>query len=424
MSMHVAQKRHIASLYRLIPAAMMLAALVIAAPVRAEQSQDIKRPVVEVDTSVLMQYGRASGNPANPVVTPSGRLTEPERFSGDMLVAPILGDAAPRKPLLTGAPPTVKGVPVASAAVPAKKPAPQAAQAENHFPAIANPPVPPRRPATQYASKDFVKQARQQVGTSPAPQYQVRHQPIPGVPAMPARPAGKVVAETTYLPKSEDAENALLKRMMQMDRTQVLAGVQDVAGRTEKSAPPTTNLPAALFKSGAQHPVPSGPNGPVTSERIAAQNDIGTEKIAANVAEGLAAVEPAAGVAPSISSALITLPEGAYQGATALSSLPLAGDGALSDELRASLTENIIPALQKERDTRLQLQSFADHSAGGPLSARRTALSRALALRAFLMEHGIEAHRLEMRALGLPAANAPAGAVNRIDLVLIRDQAA
>lgn len=61
----------------------------------------------------------------------------------------------------------------------------------------------------------------------------------------------------------------------------------------------------------------------------------------------------------------------------------------------------IITYLKQNDAARLQIRAFADQSADQSASdARRLSLSRALALRSHLMDHGISSLRLDVRALG------------------------
>lgn len=64
---------------------------------------------------------------------------------------------------------------------------------------------------------------------------------------------------------------------------------------------------------------------------------------------------------------------------------------------------------------RLRLSAYANAGAGSAARARRTSLARALAVRGFLIERGIKASRIDLRALG--NMDGAAGA-DRVDVVL------
>lgn len=73
--------------------------------------------------------------------------------------------------------------------------------------------------------------------------------------------------------------------------------------------------------------------------------------------------------------------------------------------------------LAEMTDTRLQVRAYATGEDGNAGSARRISLSRALAVRGWLMEHGIKPNRVDVRALGAQADRAP---LDRVDLVFVR----
>jgi outer membrane protein OmpA-like peptidoglycan-associated protein len=64
---------------------------------------------------------------------------------------------------------------------------------------------------------------------------------------------------------------------------------------------------------------------------------------------------------------------------------------------------------------RLRLAAYANAGSGSAAKARRTSLARALAVRGFLIERGIKASRIDLRALGHTAAVAEA---DRVDVVV------
>ena len=69
-----------------------------------------------------------------------------------------------------------------------------------------------------------------------------------------------------------------------------------------------------------------------------------------------------------------------------------------------------------ETESRIQLKAFAAGSANRPSTARRLSLSRALAVRSFLIEQGMRSTRIDVRALGVPADDGPA---DRVDVILL-----
>ena len=62
---------------------------------------------------------------------------------------------------------------------------------------------------------------------------------------------------------------------------------------------------------------------------------------------------------------------------------------------------------------RLQLMAYAGGQTLSSSQARRVSLSRALAIRSFLIENGVRSTRIDVRALGNKTSEEP---LNRVDL--------
>jgi outer membrane protein OmpA-like peptidoglycan-associated protein len=67
-------------------------------------------------------------------------------------------------------------------------------------------------------------------------------------------------------------------------------------------------------------------------------------------------------------------------------------------------------------EQRIQLKAFASGTSERPSAARRESLSRALAVRSFLIENGIRSTRIDVRALGQPTDGGPN---DRVDVILL-----
>ena len=72
--------------------------------------------------------------------------------------------------------------------------------------------------------------------------------------------------------------------------------------------------------------------------------------------------------------------------------------------------------LQANPEARLQLKAYAAGTPETASQARRLALSRALAVRSFLIERGIRSTRIDVRALGIPEDDGPE---DRVDVVIV-----
>jgi outer membrane protein OmpA-like peptidoglycan-associated protein len=67
-------------------------------------------------------------------------------------------------------------------------------------------------------------------------------------------------------------------------------------------------------------------------------------------------------------------------------------------------------------NNRLQLKSFAGGSGETPSASRRRSLSRALAVRSYLIEKGFRSTRIDVRALGMAADQGPP---DRVDVIIL-----
>ncbi|HTK85413.1 MAG TPA: hypothetical protein VL625_10040 [Patescibacteria group bacterium] len=98
-----------------------------------------------------------------------------------------------------------------------------------------------------------------------------------------------------------------------------------------------------------------------------------------------------------------------------------AGVDDLDSKVTSVLQAQVLPLLKDHPSWKLQIQSFASPTDNEPISARKVSLSRALAVRSWLLDKGLEPRRMEVRALGLETDRDP---LDRLDMVLIDPEAA
>ncbi len=87
----------------------------------------------------------------------------------------------------------------------------------------------------------------------------------------------------------------------------------------------------------------------------------------------------------------------------------------ISDAARAPL-EELSNKMKESEDLRVQLLAYAGGTSETASQARRLSLSRALAVRSFLINQGVRSTRMDVRALGNKAESGPA---DRVDAVLV-----
>jgi outer membrane protein OmpA-like peptidoglycan-associated protein len=106
------------------------------------------------------------------------------------------------------------------------------------------------------------------------------------------------------------------------------------------------------------------------------------------------------------------LPPAPATGAPTLQVAFAAGDAKLPNAARDTL-KSLADKLKAEENVRLQLLAYAGGGALSASEARRLSLSRALAVRSFLIENGVRSTRIDVRALGDKTTDQP---INRVDV--------
>jgi len=89
------------------------------------------------------------------------------------------------------------------------------------------------------------------------------------------------------------------------------------------------------------------------------------------------------------------------------------GSADLTDAGRRELAQ-LADRLGREGDGRIQLLAYADGTPENESQARRLSLSRALAVRSFLIDRGIRSTRVNVQALGIKGAGGPADRVDAL----------
>ncbi len=92
------------------------------------------------------------------------------------------------------------------------------------------------------------------------------------------------------------------------------------------------------------------------------------------------------------------------------------GSAKLSDSARGNL-QSLTEKMGADEALQVQLVAYAEGTAETSSQARRLSLSRALAVRSFLIDQGVRSTRMDIRALGNKAEDGPA---DRVDVVLVQ----
>ncbi|MCE7886120.1 MAG: hypothetical protein DYH13_01255 [Alphaproteobacteria bacterium PRO2] len=106
-------------------------------------------------------------------------------------------------------------------------------------------------------------------------------------------------------------------------------------------------------------------------------------------------------------------PQGDGKGKVSLSYLP--GETTLTVNMKNILLTNSLPALRKQKNSRIEIHAYAVPGKAGTVAAKRVSLARALETRDFLIAAGVDAARINIMPLGDAGENAGA---DRVDVLV------
>lgn len=302
------------------------------------------------------------------------------------------------------------------------------------------PPLPRRRPDIQKASSSFVAQARTQaalktaaVQNTPAIAPKIVKSEGPPVAALPAE---NVKAETLEGQIVTPSKQDLVKAIEQIGSGNKLAlfRKKSASPPPEKPAPviektEATSLSRASGNTDEAIDITSGPAetasaGSAIDITAEGANDITETKSGTNSkAKNKTKIEPktqkTAARAPETSSTgaavprLPPPPEDKFE-EEYISLKYEAGASEPDKQAQEKLENDILALLRDNPGWRVQIQAFASPAGEGVSNARRISLARALAIRTWLLDQGIEAGRMDVRALGAESDRQP---LDRVDMV-------
>jgi outer membrane protein OmpA-like peptidoglycan-associated protein len=303
-----------------------------------------------------------------------------------------------------------------------KKPQRHAASApapDTPKPAAAIPPVPARRTDIQTASPEFVEKARRTLVDT---YTVVKHEGSP----MPALPRHDITSENlapTRLSIADIAHDPLASQIVNLSPEELamaMNGIKPSSGvvaktrivrqegeriyRSRRNADLSNILPASTTASAPTTPAPSAPVQTVPAAILPAV------ALPAPPLPDLPAPIAVPKKSPELSSP--DMPEGIH---FTLDFDP--GRTNLSADEAARIDGDLIQTLNTHADHRLQIVAWASPTDGQETSARRTALARALSIRSYLIGKGVDATRMDVRAMGMqPDTKA---AADQVDMVLV-----
>jgi outer membrane protein OmpA-like peptidoglycan-associated protein len=174
---------------------------------------------------------------------------------------------------------------------------------------------------------------------------------------------------------------------------------------------PAPAEPTTVAALAPAEPVPAAPLEPaVEPEPLLSE---------AAAAEPLPAAEPEAVVEPEPEQQVAALaPDGPLD---LTQPGPVLTIGFAADEMdlrpeAATSLDTLLAAMLRDESARIQLMAYAGSQGGSASAARRLSLSRALAVRGYLIENGVRSTRIDVRALGDAVEQ---GSPDRVDVVAL-----
>jgi outer membrane protein OmpA-like peptidoglycan-associated protein len=282
--------------------------------------------------------------------------------------------------------------------------------------AMATPPVPKHRPDVQRAPDSFVAAAR---AKAQIPAAKKDPSPMPALasivkqegPPVMAMPPGAIKSEKLFAPKT-DASDRLARQIVSPSKAELVDAIEKISSRTQQQIGNPKLQPPQIIASAP----------PTKEDIIDITADIPTRTAKAEISDITARPDDAAAIEPAAGNASGFIPrmpndEKFEEEFVTLKFAPGAREP--DEKIQSEMENGILTLLQKNPAWRVQIQAFASTDGADVSNARRISLARALAIRTWLMDKGVEASRMDVRALGAETDRNPA---DRVDMVFFNPQ--
>ncbi|HTY70440.1 MAG TPA: OmpA family protein [Alphaproteobacteria bacterium] len=128
------------------------------------------------------------------------------------------------------------------------------------------------------------------------------------------------------------------------------------------------------------------------------------------------AAPPAAEGAPAPAPRVAALPPPSTPVQGRVGAIPFASGAADLPADSKSVLDQAAAQLKRDDEARLQIVAYASGGDDAGSQARRLSLSRALAVRSYLIDQGVRSTRMDVRALGNKSPDGPA---DRVDILMV-----
>lgn len=406
-----------------------------------QPSEESIKPVITVTAAPVKTIVAPPAKSPTPLPLP---VRKPQIANADkMVVFPIkaqtktMGDLNPSSAQTISAPVQPESTTSAALAlsmtqrdVPAEtqSPAKQLASWWQENPKILyrNVPVPKPRPVIGMASASFVKQARNNLVDT----YTIVKREGDKMPAVPRQ---KVAGEKLPAPRlsiADIASDPLASRIVDMSPEEVAHALNAMtpASGTEKLSRELSTIAKPRIVRVEGEWIRKDGKGNRQQEDL---SQISKTTVSADDGERVAAVDSGLLLPPKTPAARIPDVKPAPTPAVLeLASLPQeqplagtisvnfkAGEVSLTGDATGTIDNHVVEALKKSPDSRIQIVAYAVAADGKEGTARRTSLSRALSVRSYLISQGIDATRMDVRAMGMQTDKT--AATDKVDMILM-----
>lgn len=345
-------------------------------------------------------------------------LTEKPQDAGKNVVRTSSSQASERPPVLPGRKPAHKAdnhyiAEATSQKVIAVSAAADAEVAQAISGAEKAPPVPSRRPDIEKVSPEIIAALIERENKKMTAEKKVVDLAAPAPPPGPrgaknmpavAKPAVEAEPLQEQVVKLPDTSDPLLGNLVEKDKADLVATIESLVAAREDGKPLPKKERKVVREQGSNLIAAEPMQRPYNVYRPQ-QNSSSSVEEPPEVADESVAVS-----AHSPQSSTQTDPN----------HLSLSFDEGITtveDAVANAIEARLLPLLNNNPGWKLQIQAFAGPDKDGTAgSARKASLARGMAVRSYLLGKGIEASRMEVRALGASGAPAPK---DRVDLIVI-----
>jgi len=342
---------------------------------------------------------------------------------------------APKAPVIPGRKPANPNVEtkVAETSQPTPEPVVEKAPEAKPVEAVAEtkpeaPVIPPRRPdnvqkappelVAELRAREAAKELEASEPAKPKTAIDLSNPPPPPGPRgkknMPAVAKAPVESEqlTEQTIKLAAESDPLLDRLVEKDKASLVATIESMVAEREDGKPLPGTPKREKREQGTSIVKAEPMQRPYNVYRPKKDNEAPAETTAP-AAEEVKTAELTDAAAPTITP---RPPEPRSQDEEAYVSVPFSqGLTEIDTKITNEIETRLLPVLNDNPGWKLQIQAFASPVKDGASSARKASLARAMSVRTYLLGKGIEANRMDIRALGAESDRDP---MDRVDMIV------